>query len=100
MHVYYVDMLNELLAYAANVPGKRRLIITTNTAEKRAELDDMVRADGRFDDYDVRVVTSNRGRDISAFVLDCEDVLRDESIDIVVKLHSCLLYTSPSPRDS
>lgn len=100
MHVYYVDMLDELLGYAANVPGRRRLVITTNTDEKRAELDDMVRADGRFDNYDVRVVTSNRGRDISAFVLDCEDVLRDESIDLVVKLHSKRSVQDPATVSS
>lgn len=88
MHVYYVDMLDELLGYAANVPGDRRLIVTTNTAEKRAEIEDLVRLDGRFENFEVRVVTSNRGRDISAFVLDCADILRDESIDLIVKLHS------------
>ena len=39
-------------------------------------------------DADVRVVSSNRGRDIGAFLVDCNDVLTSGEYDIVVKIHS------------
>jgi rhamnosyltransferase len=42
----------------------------------------------------VRIVASNRGRDISAFFVDCADVIDGDDYDIVVKLHS-----KRSPQD-
>ena len=36
----------------------------------------------------MRVVASNRGRDIGAFLVDCNDVLASGKWDIVVKIHS------------
>ena len=88
IHCFYTDMLSELLDCAAKVPGERILIVTTNTAEKRAAINEHVIADGRFDDFDIRVVSSNRGRDISAFLIDCADILRDPSVDLIAKIHS------------
>lgn len=88
MHVFYVDMLSELADRAALIPGEVRLIITTDTPEKQQVIRDELGRNEKFESVEVRVVTSNRGRDISAFLIDCDDVLRDESIDIIVKLHS------------
>lgn len=100
MHVFYVDMLPEMLTIADHVPGDRQLVITTDTAEKRAEMEALIEQDGRFADAEVRVVTTNRGRDISAFILDCADILRDESIDLVVKLHSKRSVQDPASVSS
>lgn len=88
VHIYYTDMAQELLDLAATLPGEVRVVATTNTAEKQQELQAVIGNDDRFASVEVRVVTSNRGRDISAFLIDCADVLRDESVDMIVKLHS------------
>ena len=88
VHVYYTDMARELIDLAATIPGPVRVIATTNTPEKQAELQEVIGSDPRFTLVEVRVVTSNRGRDISAFLVDCADVLRDPTVDLVVKLHS------------
>lgn len=87
-HVYYPQMLGQMLKYAGNVPDPAHLFVTTDTAEKKHELEAELRRQNRFDKWQVRVVKSNRGRDVSAFLVDCEDVLRDPQFDLVLKLHS------------
>lgn len=85
MHVHYVEMLEELLARADYLPS-HRLVVTTSDAERGSALERRLAALGR--DGEVRVADSNRGRDISAFLIGCRDVLEDPSVDLVVKLHS------------
>ncbi|WP_306232640.1 rhamnan synthesis F family protein [Agrococcus beijingensis] len=85
MHVHYVDMLDELLARADHLPG-HRLVVTTSDASRGRQLEARLAELGR--PGEVRVAASNRGRDISAFLLGCRDLLDDPTIDLVVKLHS------------
>lgn len=87
-HVFYPDMLPEILKYAGNVPDPVRLIVTTDSAAKKAQMEQVLSDQARFADWQVRVVTTNRGRDVSAFLIDCEDVIRDRSVDVILKLHS------------
>ena len=85
MHVHYVDMLEELLVRADHLP-EHRLVVTTSDAVRGRQLEARLAELGRAGE--VRVAVSNRGRDISAFLLGCRDLLEDSSIDLVVKLHS------------
>lgn len=85
MHVHYVDMLEGLLARAAHLPP-HRLIVTTSDAARGAAIEQRLAELGR--PGEVRVAASNRGRDISAFLIGCRDVLEDPSVELVVKLHS------------
>ncbi|UXW84854.1 rhamnan synthesis F family protein [Microbacterium azadirachtae] len=92
IHCYYEDMIDELVDYADRLPCERHLVVTTDTEQKRGFLEAALAARG-VPSYEVRVTESNAGRDISAFLLTCADVLR-EDYDIVVKLHS-----KRSPQD-
>jgi lipopolysaccharide biosynthesis protein len=92
-HVFYEDLIDELLDRADTLPGGYRLIATTTDEAKRAHILERLAARGREGD-DVRVLASNRGRDISAFLLGCRDVLLSDEFDVVVKLHS-----KRSPQD-
>jgi rhamnosyltransferase len=96
-------MTDEVLYYANNVPGEADLVVTTNTTEKKAEIEERIRgcASGKsWGHWEVRVVHSNKGRDISAFLIDCADVLEDCRYDIVVKLHSKLSAQDPESVSS
>jgi rhamnosyltransferase len=62
------------------------VVITTSDASRGRTLRARLAELGR--DAEVRVAESNRGRDISAFLIGCRDVLEDPSVDLVVKLHS------------
>ncbi|MFP5251558.1 MAG: rhamnan synthesis F family protein [Actinomycetes bacterium] len=92
-HVYYDDLIDELLDRADTIPGGYRLIATTSDDAKRERILERLAARGRTGD-DVRVLPSNRGRDISAFLLGCRDVLLGDEFDVIVKLHS-----KRSPQD-
>ncbi|MBS3178511.1 MULTISPECIES: rhamnan synthesis F family protein [unclassified Pseudoclavibacter] len=86
-HVFYEEMIDEIVDLANTIPGGYDLVVTTANADKQTAIQERLVELGRPDD-DVRIVGSNRGRDISAFLLTCKDVLESGRYDIVVKLHS------------
>ena len=90
VHIFYEDMTDELLDRLELLPAPYDLYVTTTDEEKavaiRATLD--ARTDLRRRASEVRVLPSNRGRDISAFYVGCRDVLQSDAYDLVVKIHS------------
>lgn len=89
-HIFYVDLARELLAYCANLPGTYDLIITTNDERSAAAIELIVEewADPGCARVDIRVLPSNRGRDMGAFFVGCADILRGRDYDLVFKIHS------------
>ena len=87
-HVFYPEMLTEILERAGNWPDPVELFVTTDSEQKREQIETALQDQPRFGRWQVRVVTTNRGRDISAFLIDCEDVIRDPRFDLVMKIHS------------
>ena len=85
-HIFYADMADEILDRLSVLPAGYHLVATTSNEENKALIE--ARAQERGVDADVRVVSSNRGRDIGAFLVDCNDVLTCGEYDIVVKIHS------------
>ena len=85
-HIFYADMADEILDRLSVLPDGYHLVATTSNEENKALIE--ARAQERGVDADVRVVSSNRGRDIGAFLVDCNDVLTSGKYDIVVKIHS------------
>lgn len=92
-HVFYVDMVEEILSRVAHVPVPFDLVVTTSDEEKAAQIRELVtgRVPGALD---VGVVGSNAGRDVSAFLVGCRDVLEPGRYDLVCKIH-----TKRSPQD-
>lgn len=86
MHLYYPELLDEMLERVGRIPGQPRLVITTTDDERAARIRAGLDRRG-VGAAEVRVMPTNRGRDVSAFYLGCADVLRDESIDLIVKIH-------------
>lgn len=85
-HIFYPDMTDEILDRLDHLPTGYDLVVTTSDEAKRDEI--LAVLDRRGRQGEVRVVKSNRGRDISAFFVDCRDVIESDDYDIVVKLHS------------
>ncbi|WP_426324256.1 rhamnan synthesis F family protein [Microbacterium sp. E-13] len=89
-HIYYVELTQEMLDYSATIPSEYDLFITT-TDEERAEGIRAVLAeheDPNRRSVDIRVLPSNRGRDMGAFFVGCADVIRDDTYDVIFKIHS------------
>ncbi|HEY8662905.1 MAG TPA: rhamnan synthesis F family protein [Propionibacteriaceae bacterium] len=87
LHLYYDDLTDDLMDRVDLLPGDVDVIVTTTDESRRASIESQLAARARQYTHEVRIVASNRGRDISAFLVGCADVLADESYDLVVKLH-------------
>jgi lipopolysaccharide biosynthesis protein len=87
MHVFYETMIDEMMGWVEHLPGTFDLYVTTTDDEKKQHIEARLAERGRTQ-HDVRVIASNRGRDISAFLLGCRDVLLDDRYDVVLKVHS------------
>ncbi|HET6939523.1 MAG TPA: rhamnan synthesis F family protein, partial [Nocardioides sp.] len=85
-HIFYPEMTDEIVDHLDRLPHDYDLVVTTTDEKKRAVISAALARRGRS--ADIRIVKSNRGRDISAFFIDCKDVLESGRYDIVVKVHS------------
>ncbi|MDF2506659.1 MAG: lipopolysaccharide biosynthesis protein [Microbacterium sp.] len=90
VHIFYEDMTDELMDRLVMLPSDFDLFVTTTDEEKAAVISATLerRADARVAHTEVRVLPSNRGRDLSAFFIGCRDVLEVGRYDLVVKVHS------------
>jgi lipopolysaccharide biosynthesis protein len=90
VHLFYTELTRELLDYAGNIPSEFDLIITTTDDAKARVIRDIIdeRADPRISAVDIRVLPSNRGRDMGAFFVGCRDVLVPGRYDVIFKIHS------------
>lgn len=90
VHIFYEDMTDELLDRLEALPGPYDLVATTTDETKaeyiRARIAE--RPAGRLAAHEVRVLPSNRGRDLSAFFIATRDKLVSGDYDLVVKVHS------------
>lgn len=95
-HVYYVELLDELLRHADTIPGFYDFIATTDSQEKKAQIERRLRNHrkmGKLGKVIVRVVEQNRGRDMSSLFITCRDLFLDDRYDLV-----CRLHTKKSPQ--
>lgn len=90
VHIFYEDMTDELLDRISVLPPTVDLFITTTSEEKARVIHDRLsdRDDVIVGRCDVRVLPSNRGRDLSAFFVGVRDVLIGDDYDLIVKIHS------------
>jgi rhamnosyltransferase len=86
-HIFYEDMVDEIMASLGNIPVPYDLVVTTTTEKKRASILASLEPYG-LPSVDVRVVASNRGRAESAFIVACRDVLVSGDYDLILKIHS------------
>jgi len=92
-HIYYVDMLDEIMDLIKNVPLSCALFVTTDSEEKQTQI---INALSHLSvcDFSVLVCASNFGRDTSALFITCRDVVLQGGFDYICRLHS-----KKSPQD-
>ncbi|MBG6055360.1 rhamnosyltransferase [Salinibacterium sp. CAN_S4] len=90
VHIFYEDMTDELLDNLSTLPGSYDLYVTTTDDVKAEFIRTRIseRADASIGHSEVRVLPSNRGRDLSAFFIGCRDVATSDDYDLIVKVHS------------
>lgn len=84
LHAYHVDLLPEIVGLLRRIPFAADLIVTTDTAAKRAAIKE---AFGRWSAgaFEVRV-TANRGRNVAPHLIACRDVY--ETHELILILHT------------
>ncbi|MCT2084702.1 rhamnan synthesis F family protein [Microbacterium enclense] len=88
-HIFYDEMTPEILERADTLPVPYDFVVTTPDPTRAERIrEHIARLPGERGDVSVRVVESNDGRDQSAFLVGCRDVLSSGRYDVVVKLHS------------
>lgn len=86
-HVFYADMAEEMAARIAMIPGSVDVFVTTDQQEKVAAIEAALKPHD-LPRIEIRVVASNRGRETSAFLVGCRDVLTSDRYDLICKIHS------------
>lgn len=90
VNVVHEAMADELLDRISYLPDPVDVFVTTPVAALvdalRARLD--AREGARFAHAEVRLVSTRRGRHMSAFLLGCADVIVPGRYDLIVKIHS------------
>ncbi|CDJ98890.1 Rhamnan synthesis F [Microbacterium sp. C448] len=88
-HIFYVEMAAEMLRRADYVPGDYELVVTTPDADRARAIEDVIAANPRHGrSAQVRVLASNDGRDQSAFLIACRDLILQDRHDVLIKIHS------------
>lgn len=73
MHLYYLDLISKSLAYAESVPETTDVYITTDTEEKKREIEKNLRK-LLPRNCQVRLIP-NRGRDVSSLLVGVKDII-------------------------
>lgn len=74
MHVHYMELLDQMLHYAASMPADADIIVTVGSDEKAAFVEEACK------DLPQRVIVRrivNRGRDVSALLVGAADLVMD-----------------------
>jgi len=75
MHIYLLELADYCLEYAKSMPAYADVYITTDTEEKKDKLTEIFKA---LDCNKLEVLlVENRGRDVSALIIGCRDILLD-----------------------
>lgn len=89
LHLYYAELINDLLCYIENIPCEYDLVITTSDIKnKEYLLKNELLKKSNAKNIDVRVVQENRGRDMSSLLITCQDLVLNEKYDLICRLHS------------
>lgn len=86
-HIFYDDMVEEMMHYIGAIPVPYDLVVTTTSQEKRESILAQLQA-YELPSVDVRVVAQNRGRDMSALLIGAQDVLTSGRYDLICRVHS------------
>lgn len=83
-HIFHVDLASELLNYVQLCPYEYKLVLTTDSEEKKGALE-VLFMDRGLQNPDIRI-TENRGRDVGPRLFGCRDLYRD--FELLLFLHT------------
>ena len=85
-HTYYDDIMGQYLHNIEAFPERTDFYFTTDTEEKKEALEELLEPYKDCYHIEYRIV-DNRGRDVSALLVGCRDVVLDGGYDLVCFMH-------------
>ena len=73
-HVFYEDLINEIINKTNNIPIKFDLYITTNSTEKKKFIEQYVKAHSKANKFEVEVY-KNKGRDMLPLLFQLKNII-------------------------
>ena len=92
-HVFYPEMIGELLQYTENIPQTYNLYVTTENDVAKISIetylsDFQAKNNCALNFYEVRVAEQNRGRDIAPLLISLKDVVLENKYDFICRIHA------------
>ena len=72
IHLYYTELMEEIIEKTNNIPVPFDLYITTNTEEKKNIIENYIKIHSKAHKYEI-LITKNKGRDIMPFIIQLKD---------------------------
>ena len=91
VHVFYADLINEVISNINNIPVNFDLYITTNTIRKKLTIEEYVKKYSKANNYNIKLV-ENKGRDIYPLLLQMKKVWHNYK-------YFCHIHTKKSMHD-
>ena len=73
-HVFYTDILPEVVNKTNNIPAPFDLYITTNTEEKKSIIEKYLKINSKANKYEI-LITENKGRDAIPFLIQVKNII-------------------------
>ena len=92
VHLYYIDLIEDVIKYTNNIPAKFDLFITTNNQKKRELIEKYVKRLSKSTSYEI-IVANNKGRDILPMLTQMHDNIK--SYKYFCHIHTKKSKTAP-----
>ena len=73
-HVYYTDLINEVIKSTNNIPVKFDLYITTTNQENKYQIKNYINQNSKANNYYIKII-KNKGRDILPLLIQMREVI-------------------------
>ena len=74
VHVYYTDLIGEIINKTNNIPVPYDLYITTNSKDKKNIIEYYVKINSNANKYEILII-DNKGRDVIPFLIQLKNVI-------------------------
>ena len=75
-HVFYIDLIDDIVNKTNNIPVPFDLFITTNTEEKKTKIQNFLNINSKAKNFEI-LITENKGRDVIPFLIQIKDKIRN-----------------------
>jgi hypothetical protein len=92
VHIFYEDLINEIIKITNNIPVKFDLYITTISLEKKIKIEEYVKGHSQSNKYEILIVP-NRGRDVLPLLVQLKKKVKKYK-------YFCHIHTKKSKHDT